>query len=268
MPTPSPIIVASIGRDRSDVGDRRDHVHDRDADPEAEERGEDRQPHRHDRAEREQQDHDRGEQPDEVGVALRRLVGVVDHRAAVRQLDAGLRRRRGRLLDLVEDVLGKVLRLGVELHRHHGDLAVLRDEGGTERPVGIGDGGDVRDLLERGDALADRRLDGRAGDPGVGLEHDECVVAGVAREVVLEEVERLLRLGVRDAEVVAELPVEGARERDDRDRHDDPHAEEPPTMAHRAPPQAFEQTRHLVPLVFRRPAGPDALGFGAPGCRA
>ena len=101
--------------------------------------------------------------------------------------------------------------------------------------------------------------------PGVGLEHDECVVAGAAREVAFEEVERLLRLGVRDAEVVAELPVEDARERDDRDRHDDPHADEPPTMAHRAPPQAFEQTRHLVPLVFRRPLAPMPLVSAHPG---
>ena len=54
-------------------------------DAETEQRGEDRQAHRDHRAEREQQDHDRGEQADEVGVARRRLVGVVDDRAAVRE---------------------------------------------------------------------------------------------------------------------------------------------------------------------------------------
>ena len=40
-------------------------------DAETEQRGEDREAHRDHRAEREQQDHDRGEQTDEVGVARR-----------------------------------------------------------------------------------------------------------------------------------------------------------------------------------------------------
>ena len=62
----------------------------------------------------------------------------------------------------------------------------------------------------------DRRLHRRARDAVGGLEHDDRVVAGTGREVLLEEVERLLRLRAGDAEVVAELAVEAGGERDDR----------------------------------------------------
>ena len=84
--------------------------------------------------------------------------------------------------------------------------------------------------------------------PCVVLEHDERVVAGAAREVLFEEVERLLRLCVGDAEVVAELAVEPGRERDDHDGQHHPYADEPPAMAHRAPTEAIEESRHDLPL--------------------
>ncbi len=205
-------------------------------------RGEDGQAHRHHRAEREQQDDDGREQADEVGVARRRLVGVVGHRAAVRDLDAGLRRRRGGGFDLLEDVLLEVLGLGVELHGDDGDLAALGDERAAHRTVRVRHRRDVGDLAERGHARTDRGLDRRAGDAVGRLEHDERAVARGGGEVLLEEVERGLRLRVGDAEVVAVLAVERSREHQDRDRGDDPHADEPPAVPNRAPSQMLEES--------------------------
>ncbi len=69
MPTPSPIIVASTGAtDPISVNDAMMCTIEMPT-PRPNSAVRIGQPHRDDRAEREQQDHDRGEQTDEVGVA-------------------------------------------------------------------------------------------------------------------------------------------------------------------------------------------------------
>ena len=61
--------------------------HDRDTGADAEQRGADRQAHREHRAEREQQDDHRGEDPDALGDAVDRVRG--EHVAAVVDLETG-----------------------------------------------------------------------------------------------------------------------------------------------------------------------------------
>jgi hypothetical protein len=169
-------------------------VYQRDPDTEPEERGEDRHAHGDDRAEREQQDDHGGDETDEVGVALGLPIRVVDDRAAVGETDTGVRRGRGRIAELVVGRERELLRLRVVLHRDERDLpgvvAALRDDQRTERTVRIGHAHDVRDLAEGSDARLDRGLHGRVVDAVTRVEHDRRGRARLAREPLLQQIER------------------------------------------------------------------------------
>ena len=190
------------------------------------------------------QDHDRGEQPDQVGVALRWLVCVVDDRAAVREADAGLLRGLGGRGDPVERAEPDLLCELVVLHGDERDVARLRDDRRAERTVGIGHRRDVWDLGEVRHALADRRLHGGVVDAVGGLEDDGRGTPRLGRELRFQEIERFLRLASVDPEVVGGLAVEALGQEPDADGRDHPHRDEPPPVPNRVPSESVEPPRH------------------------
>ena len=129
MPTPRPIIDASWVA-KSGVGDDvAEQLDEPDADADAEQRDEDRQPHREHRAEREQQDHDRGEEADELGRP--EAAELLEHAPAERDLDAGAGGVRRRGADVASIVtVGIFAAVPVELHGGVGDVAVTWRPGG------------------------------------------------------------------------------------------------------------------------------------------
>ena len=128
-----------------DVGAERDQA---EADAEGEERGEERQAHRHDRAEGEQQDDDRGQQADhERGVAFFFGAGFLD-RLRRRARPGGRCRwppRRSSISFLMSSLFDFVGG-DVVLDGRVGDLAVLADRRGAAGCVGAGDFADVGEL--------------------------------------------------------------------------------------------------------------------------
>ncbi len=142
-----------------DVGAERDQA---EADAEREQRGDERQAHRHDRAEGEQQDDDRSQQADhERGVAFFFGARFLDRLAAELDLEAVAVGRLG----LVDQLLGVLffdfVGEDVVLDGRVGDLAVVADRRRAAARVGAGDFADVGELFRFGEealhGLAHRR---------------------------------------------------------------------------------------------------------------
>ena len=173
------------------------------------------------------------------------LFGVVDDRAAERELDSRVGRRLRGLLQQRVHVEADVLRLRVVLHGDERDLAPSNCS--FVAVIRCPDARDVRQLLEVRDARLDRRLHLRIGDTLRRVEHDGGGGARLTREPRLEQVERLLRLRARDLEGVVGLAVEGDRDDDAEHGGHEPGTDEPPVVPGRAPSEAVEHSRHADP---------------------
>ena len=161
---------------------------------EAEQRGRDREPHRAERSEADQQDHDRGRDPDDRRESERCLLGLLDRLAAELDVERGRTRRLGGRDHVVDGRLRERVRALVEVHRGEGDRSVTGDRvlaGGVRAD-------DARDVGEAGDALQrrrDRRPIGRVRELArLGVEHDLVGVPGLGGEMALEQIDGLLRV--------------------------------------------------------------------------
>ncbi len=199
-------------------------------DPDACDRGDDGQGHRQQRAERDEQDHDRGQQPDRLGRTHGRLERAGDHRPA--ELDA--KSRNVDALRRVDERLGRVgrhvARLLVECHRGVRDLAV-----GADAPRDLirrVERDDVRDLArpDLGEHRLHRGAHLRVVHALVGREHDVGGVAGSGRKALVQQIERLDGVRLPTAEVVAVRVTDDAAERVQDHEGDDPQGD------HHAPP--------------------------------
>ena len=154
----------------------------------------------------------------------------------------------------------------VVVDRRERGMPVARDLDCAGRTVGADDAHDVRHLAHPLEQRGDRRAYRGRVDRAVGrVEDDRVDVAALGFELAVEQVDDVLGLGPREAEVGRVLAPDGSRDhgRDDRDR--DPSADHPPTMGDAPPSQPEHRTPTLEnarsnlcePVVFE--AGSRAI---------
>jgi hypothetical protein len=185
----------------------------------AEQRAHDRRRHRSERAEQEGQQDDRNRHSDQLAGRRILLGGEVDQNAARGDVDAVLLRGAGGRLEGLSVLLVEIGGLDVVADVDRGDAPVLGHAPTlTERVLHLLDVLEAADLIER--ALDGRTILGISDAAVLDAEHERRVRAGERRAVLLEEIERLLRFGPRDREVVGGLPA-GAGGRAEQDEDDD-----------------------------------------------
>ena len=191
---------------------------------EAEQRGDDRQPHRDQRAEGDQQHHDRRHQPHRGGEAEARLLGGLDRLPAELHLETRLPRGLGDFDDPFGGAHGQQVGFLVEHNRRERDLAIGGDRLAGRRPrVGADHRGDVRQLGDFGEHRAHVRAHRGVQHAAVGDAEDDLVaVARLRREAVLQQVRGALRVGVGQREVVGVFRPRRGREGAHGDDHRDP----------------------------------------------
>ena len=168
----------------------------------ADQRADQRRGHGGERAEEDGQQDQRNTDADELADGRLLLGGEVDQDAARGHLDAAFLGGLGGRQQLLAVRLLEVAGLDVVADVDGGDPPVLRHRGALGKRVG-----DLGDAVDRGH-LVERALDRLAPvleRSVVDAEHDRRVGAREGRAVVAEEVERLLRLGAWDLEVVGHL---------------------------------------------------------------
>ncbi len=175
-----------------DVGAERDQA---EADAEGEEGGDQRQAHRHHRAEGQQQDDDRGKQADREGGVAPSSSARTSSIGAPPTLDlqvVAVRRLGRSTISFLMSSLFELVGGDVVLDGRVGDFAVFADRAGASGRVGAGDFADVRQLFRFGEdalhLLAHRRRVG----PGRRLVDDFRRDARLLREPVFQQVEGFL----------------------------------------------------------------------------
>jgi len=227
-------------RELRDVEHGGQHADTRGTYEDAEQGGRDRKPHRDDGAECDEQHDDRDTHTDEL--AARRV----------------LRERCKRTGELDVDVAGtstvgdghRVVELrGGELVERIGDVDVRGVPVGADRRrlrrERIRDCGHVTSARKLGPGLLDdRRVGGVVEASVVGVEHDAGGLATLAREPVVQDVGRVLRLGARHASAVVELATDAALQGDDRNGGHEPDPEHPERMPGAATTEAVQECAH------------------------
>ena len=206
--------------ERRNVQDSGEQIYEREADPDAEDRGHDGHAHREQRAERDQQDDDGGENPDRLARGLRLLR---EHRAA--QLD--LEPRRVCILGDRSHVRCKVERDVVRPHVEQDfrvrNPAPLSDEAGARGFVRRRDADDVRFLAQlREDGFDLASHIGRVDVAGPTHSEDEIAGVAFARELAFEDAERAVRFGTGQRERLEQVAPDRLAEHADDDECDDP----------------------------------------------
>ena len=236
-------VPMSVTAATSEMMDRRD--------PETEERGADRHAHRNHRAERDEQDDHREEEPDDVRVAALVAAEVVDDRTAELDAKSGLFGRCSSRLELLHGLGRQAGGALVVLHAYVADRAVLRHERGSD--VGRGRAEDLRHVRALAGSevrlrLRDRGLDRRITQrPALRLEHDAGRPARLGGEPLLEQVLCLLRLRAGNRVHVGRLAADGLRPSADDDREQDPDPDRDPLAPRRGPAEPIEETCHACP---------------------
>ena len=225
--------------DRVEVGEARGDRQDRDAECHREDCEEDRDQCRQQRAKDDQQDDDGDADTDQLGgtllwLLLHGLTGVGDPNGTPRR---GLRRG---VLEVGDHVGGQVPALAVELHVNEADVALRRDRATLAREW-IACARHVVDGLGSRDDLLDGRLVLRVSQLAIRVEDDRGRVASTGRELLLQEISRLLRVGVRDRELVLQLATDGAGSGEDPDDDQHPDADRAPRMRSDRAGQAGEE---------------------------
>ena len=202
------------------------------SDPEAEQGGHDRQAHRDERAEADEQDDYRRADAHGRGEPDRRPLRLLDRLAA--ELD--LERRRARGPGCRDHVLDGRLRQHVgalvEGDRREADRAVTRDRSRTGA-VRADHGGHARHVRHAGEGRADRRALALIGQlAGACAEDDLIRISRLGREATLEEVDGTLRAGAREREVAGGLRPYRVRDRVHPYRGRDPQQNDDAAMGH------------------------------------
>ena len=191
-----------------EVGERGAEAQQQDAAGERDQAGEQRQQHRGGASEHQREHDDRHGEADQLAHGRAHLLGLVDDRASSRHLEAGALADLGHVRQAFARRPLEVLRGLVVLHGQEADPLIA---GELQR----GDAGDVRlafdgllGLLDRGVALE-----------VLAREHERRGVAGLRREPLGQEVERLLGLRAWSAEGVDEGAAAGRGRRTEGDEH-------------------------------------------------
>ena len=245
-------------RDRVDVGEPGEDEEQQECGRERADRERDRDRRRDERPEHDQEDEDRGQQPE-------RLRGpLLDRRelrlAVVLDGDSGrLDRLADRVLDGHDCVAVLVVDDPVELRFRVGDAAVVGEGLRGERIADALEPGLVLRRLELGrPELGDRVLNRRLSLGGIEAlafrsgEHDVQHAALLRHELGLDQIRRTLRVRARDVELVAEVSPDRP-DQDDEDGDDaDPGSDDAPRV------------RGVGPGPAREGAGGKTFVGGAP----
>ncbi len=227
-----------LRRPRRDVDQVGHQLHRGDADDQAEQRHPDRQPHRDEGAERDQQDDHRDDDPRDLaepgGCFLERE----------EQVAAGLQRQR-RLVTQVGDGVLEVVQVGLlevldrrVLHAHERDVTVRRDAARrTQHVRELREGGLHRRQLRRSVRRFEHDVSGDPALVGLGLGEQLRSSVGV-------EAGRL--------EALLEIAPEGDGGGDDDEREDDPGADGGPGPGGGRPAEPVEEIGHASTVARRR----------------
>ena len=239
----------------------REERHQRDACAEAGQRGADRKPHRDDRAEREEKDHHRDEQPDAFRAGRWLAFGGLRDLAAELDLDAGVVRRADCALQLGVGVVGKLSAVAVVADGREGDGVI----GGSDHR-GRGRGrDDVVEAAERGERVVERGGVRGIGQGALGgVEHHLGGRAREGRERRLQEVSRLLGLDAGQRELVFHLPAGDLAACEEANDDEDPGDDDPPAVAGARAAQAIEEPRHGSRLTAHQAFDTNATIFSRP----
>ena len=188
-------------RHTDEVGEQKDQ---RQADRDTEDRTHQGQAHREQRAEGEEQDQDRCEQPDRFCATRLLLLRDEDDVAAVFDLKSGGLNRVTQADDFVRFRFGDVDGLLREVEVCECDLAVSADLTRAGRRVRARDFLDAGQRSHLGEKRFHLRLDHRVAHSGAGFEDDLGGSAGSRWDPALQDVLHLLRLGAGQREA---LPV-------------------------------------------------------------
>ena len=171
-----------------------------------------RQQHRGDAAEDEREHEDRDREADQLADRGAHLLGLVDDRAAARDLEAGRARRSPTRL--------RAVRPGARCRSCAGlsYWTVRKPIRSSRESCSFGDAGDVRLALDGLPGLGDR---GVALQRALAREDERRGVAGLRREPLREQVDRLLGLRPGRAEGVDERAAGDRGGRADHDEDDD-----------------------------------------------
>ena len=238
------------GRTRREVRHSIDRDAERDrrepSNAEPEERGEDRQAHGQHGSEGDEQDHDRRADADEF--AQPEQGRLTEHAG---QLDLQTRLIvGGDGLDGLEGGVVEPLLCAGGLELHFGE----HDVGGLRRD----DEGANLDDLRHGSQVVDRAVDGDLLAPStisVALNTMKAVAPARFGKALVEKIERLLRVGARQLEALAEVATKRTRHRIDADEHEHPRDEHTPAAAVAASTIHFRADRNggaFLPGVSKR----------------
>jgi hypothetical protein len=128
----------------------------------------------------------------------------------------------GGVHDLFDFVIVQLVGGDVELGGRVGDFAVVADRAGATLFVGAGDFADMGKAFDLGEDRFHLALDRRRLDARVGLVDDLHRVARLCREAVFEQVESVLGVGARQAEIFGEVRPDRAGDHPEADQGDDP----------------------------------------------
>jgi hypothetical protein len=172
------------------------------------------------------------------------LLGRADHAARELDLQARLARRLGHPLERVDRLVLEVLHRDLEVKVGEDDAPVLRDGGRARELLARVDR--LGDLARQGDRRLDHRLVLRLVErlPLGGGEHHPRRRAAASRELLVQEVERLLGLGPGHVERVALLALDGLAADGEQDEHGDPEAHHQPAVPAGPAPQPVQVQGH------------------------
>ena len=223
----------------------REQADDADADAEREAGGEQRQQRRQQRAEHDEQDHCRGEEPEQQAARVAALAGRLRDLPADLELDRVGRRRR----DLVDERLGLgswrpcwTAASNVTLANATSPLGEI-----CALPAGVVRRRDRRDVRQLGD-LREQRL-GLGAGRGVGdlalagADHQLVGVARGLRGVALQQPDRVEALRVRELEVVGVRAPDGTVDQRSRRRS---------RRSSQGPPGVCGQSKFLQVFAYER----------------
>ena len=229
--------------DLSDCGQRGDR---RQPDRHAENRGHQRQPRKEQRAEGDEQHDEGGDHADHLSA---RLLALARADNAARELDL-----QTRLARRPRDPLERLLRRIPQILDRDSEVEI----GEADRPVARRREA-LDELLARGDGLRHRpgALDRRIDDLLVprlvervslrGCEHEPRRRAAAPGELLVQQVERTLRLSARDVERVVCVLLDRLRRHHHRDEQREPESKDDPPAPRRPAPEAIQVSRHPAP---------------------
>jgi hypothetical protein len=232
-------------RDRRDCEEVAHEPDQRQADEEADDGGDERQAHGHERAEGEREDDHRCDEADDLAALGSRLRELGPDGPASRDLHPSVLSRRSRVEDLLRELVRQLVPAHVEQNRDERRLLVLADLRGALLAERIRSTCNVRQFHDRLVGSLDRLLRLRVGDLArVDVEDDRAAPVLLRREALGEQVGGGLAVGAGKAEIVAGVGPERSDQQDERSGRDDPRADHNPLSVGGEPAEPIQETRH------------------------